>query len=129
VADVERDDLVALPLELVGTPREAAADLVAHVAQALARAQLGVHAGRIAQSRAGLIAPAADCEPRPCPAPRAARARAGTPGGAPRPPPRRAAPAPGRRGRRTDSGGGRRSRSAGAGAAAGPPPPPRGGPP
>ena len=38
VADVQRDDLVALALELVGAPCQASADLVAHVLQALARA-------------------------------------------------------------------------------------------
>src|SRR6185437_17097841 len=42
VADVEGDDLIALPLELVGAAREAATDLVTDVAQTLARTDAGV---------------------------------------------------------------------------------------
>src|SRR5439155_17260288 len=49
VADVERDDLVALALELVGAPREAPTDLIAHMLEAVAGAdsRFGHHGRRI----------------------------------------------------------------------------------
>src|SRR5207248_7708759 len=59
VADVERDDLVALALELVGAPGEASADLVTHVLQGLARADgvLAPHPPRITALAAAVPQP------------------------------------------------------------------------
>src|SRR5581483_11969798 len=47
VADVEGDDLVPLPLELVRAPRQAAANLITDVAEAVARANAGVGLHRV----------------------------------------------------------------------------------
>src|SRR5207253_6801508 len=53
VADVEGDDLVALALELVRAPREAPADLITHVPEAVAGAdsRFAHHGQRIAVLR------------------------------------------------------------------------------
>src|SRR4029077_124444 len=57
VADVERDDLVALALELVGTPGEAPTDLVTHMFQAVAGAdtRFGHHGRRITAVRPATV--------------------------------------------------------------------------